>query len=178
MLEGKKRPWAYVAFLPLERFNRPILSCGQHLVIGRFSDNIVFRCVGLLLADFWTILFSDVSVYLFFIGWFLQKSDYIVFTSVGFFFICLFVRMSPTNVVRLKAFEPAITAQCPSHHSPLEYFWRHWPKMAYLGHMGGRHLGFWWKTRFGPSWPHFFMKVNHLGVCCRGWKALQHICCF
>ncbi len=37
-------------------------------IIGRFSDNIVFRHVGLLLADFRTILFSDVSVYLFIIG--------------------------------------------------------------------------------------------------------------
>ncbi len=52
--------------------------------------------VNLLLADFRTILFSDVSVYLFF------------FFNM---FVCLFVSA--------KAFEPDITDQCPLHHRPL-----------------------------------------------------------
>ncbi len=67
-------------------------------------------------------LFSSFFV---FIGRFLRKSDYIVFTSVGicfFFFFLFFVCVSLSNVVGPKAFEPAITAQCPSHQSPLEYF--------------------------------------------------------
>ncbi len=120
------------------------------------------RFIYLLLADFPTILFSDVSVY------------FILFIYF-FFSVCLFVCLFVCLYVSAKAFKPDITAECPLHHRSLVAPSWDWPKMVYLGHTCDRHLGFWWKTRFGASWPPFSTKVNHLGVCCRASKALQNI---
>ncbi len=62
------------------------------IFIGRFSDNIVFRRVGLLLADFRTILFSDVSVYLLLANFrtilFSDMSVYLFIYLFIYFFFC------------------------------------------------------------------------------------------
>ncbi len=57
-----------------------------------------------------------------------SKNQYIVFTFVILFCFCLCVCLQ--NVVHAKAFEAAITAQCPSHHSLPGVFQWTGPKMV------------------------------------------------
>ncbi len=92
----------------LKGTNAYFQGCQLHFQMQEPEDNlddIEYHVTGFFTGIDWLVL-----------GRFLRKSDHIVFTCVGLFFVCfLFVSK---NVVHAKAFEAATAAQCPSHHSP------------------------------------------------------------